>query len=91
MAKLQRLLRSRQAASLYCNAMQVASSPQPFDAVIVGSGALGNDRKTSVFNRYCQRHELPNLFCTDGAVTLSMMALTVRTCDYITREYAGKA
>ena len=66
----------------------------------VGTARMGNDRKSSVFNRYCQSHELPNLFCTDGAVwtstacqnpTLTMMALTVRTCDYITREYAGKA
>jgi choline dehydrogenase-like flavoprotein len=66
----------------------------------VGTARMGNDRKSSVFNRYCQSHELPNLFCTDGAVwtstacqnpTLTMMALTVRTCDYITREHAGKS
>ena len=65
----------------------------------VGTARMGNDRKSSVFNRYCQSHELPNLFCTDGAVwtstacqnpTLTMMALTVRTCDYITHEYSKK-
>jgi choline dehydrogenase-like flavoprotein len=58
---------------------------------------MGNDPKSSVFNRYCQSHEIPNLFCTDGAVwvssacqnpTLTMMAVTVRACDYITHEYA---
>lgn len=66
----------------------------------VGTARMGKDRKASVFNPYCQSHEIPNLFCTDGAVwtstacqnpTLTMMALTVRTCDYITREYAKKA
>ena len=60
---------------------------------------MGNDPKSSVFNRFCQSHEIPNLFCTDGAVwtstacqnpTLTMMALTVRACDYITRDYAKK-
>jgi choline dehydrogenase-like flavoprotein len=63
----------------------------------VGTARMGNDPKSSVFNRYCQSHELPNLFCTDGAVwtstacqnpTLTMMAITVRACDYMTREYA---
>lgn len=63
----------------------------------VGTARMGNDRKTSVFNQYCQNHEVKNLFCTDGAVwtstacqnpTLTMMALTVRTCDYITHEFS---
>ncbi len=63
----------------------------------VGTARMGNDPKSSVFNRYCQNHELSNLFCTDGAVwvstacqnpTLTMMAITVRACDYITSEYA---
>ena len=62
----------------------------------VGTARMGNDRRSSVFNSYCQSHEIANLFCTDGAVwtstacqnpTLTMMALTVRACDYITREY----
>jgi choline dehydrogenase-like flavoprotein len=66
----------------------------------VGTARMGDDPKSSVFNRYCQNHEIPNLFCTDGAVwtstacqnpTLTMMALTVRACDYITHEYAKKA
>jgi choline dehydrogenase-like flavoprotein len=53
-----------------------------------------------VLNRYCQSHDVENLFVTDGAAwvsigcanpTLTMMALTVRACDYIIREYAPKA
>ena len=62
----------------------------------VGTARMGNDPKTSVFNRYCQAHEVSNLFCTDGAVwvssgcqnpTLTMLAITVRTCDYIVKEW----
>jgi choline dehydrogenase-like flavoprotein len=63
----------------------------------IGTARMGNDSKTSVLNQYCQSHDVKNLFVTDGAAwvssscqnpTLTMMALTVRTCDYITNEYA---
>jgi choline dehydrogenase-like flavoprotein len=63
----------------------------------IGTARMGNDPKTSVVNKYGQAHDVPNVFVTDGAVwvssgcqnpTLTMMAITVRTCDYITREYA---
>jgi choline dehydrogenase-like flavoprotein len=63
----------------------------------VGTARMGNDSKTSVLNKYCQSHDVPNVFCTDGASyvsigcqnpTLTMMSLTVRACDYIVREYS---
>jgi choline dehydrogenase-like flavoprotein len=63
----------------------------------VGTMRMGSDKRTSVFNKYAQAHDMPNLFCTDGAVwvsqgcqnpTLTMMAITVRTMDYIKREAA---
>lgn len=66
----------------------------------IGTARMGNDNKTSVVNRFCQVHDTPNVFVTDGAVwvssgcqnpTLTMMAITVRTCDYITKEYAKQA
>lgn len=65
----------------------------------VGTARMGNDPRTSVLNKHCQAHEVDNLFVTDGAAwvssgcqnpTLTMMALTVRTCDYIVREYSKK-
>jgi choline dehydrogenase-like flavoprotein len=65
----------------------------------VGTARMGNDPKTSVTNQYCQTHDVENIFVTDGACwvtigcqnpTLTMMALTVRACEYITREYAKK-
>ncbi|MDX2150789.1 MAG: GMC family oxidoreductase [Bryobacteraceae bacterium] len=66
----------------------------------VGTARMGSDRKTSVLNKYCQSWDVENLFVTDGAAwvtigcqnpTLTMMALTVRTCDYIVREYSKRA
>lgn len=63
----------------------------------VGTARMGNDRKTSVLNKYNQAHDVENIFVTDGAAwvssgcqnpTLTMMAITVRACDYILREYS---
>ncbi len=65
----------------------------------LGTARMGNDRKTSVVNKYCQAHDVNNVFVTDGACwvssgcqnpTLTMMALTIRACDYIVREYSKK-
>ena len=62
----------------------------------LGTARMGNDPKTSVLNRFCQTHDVANLFVTDGAAwvssscqnpTLTMMALTVRACDYILKEH----
>lgn len=66
----------------------------------IGTARMGNDAKTSVLNKYCQSHDVENIFVTDGAAwvssgcgnpTLTMMALTVRACDYITHEYMKRA
>jgi choline dehydrogenase-like flavoprotein len=65
----------------------------------VGTARMGNDPKTSVVNRYCQAHDVRNVFVTDGACwvsngcqnpTLTMMAITARSCDYIIHEFARK-
>jgi choline dehydrogenase-like flavoprotein len=66
----------------------------------IGTARMGNDPKTSVVNRFNQAHDVSNIFVTDGAAwvssgcqnpTLTMMAITVRACDYILREYAKTA
>jgi choline dehydrogenase-like flavoprotein len=63
----------------------------------IGTARMSADPKKGVLNQYCQSHDVPNLFVTDGAAwvssgcqnpTLTMMALTVRACDYIVKEYA---
>jgi len=62
----------------------------------VGTARMGSDPKKSVLNRFNQTWDVKNLFVTDGSCfvssgcqnpTLTMMALTVRACDYIADEY----
>jgi choline dehydrogenase-like flavoprotein len=62
----------------------------------VGTARMGNDPKTSVLNSFSQTHEVKNLFVTDGAgwvssgcqnPTLTMMAITARTCEYIVDQH----
>jgi len=66
----------------------------------VGTARMGHDPKTSVLNKYNQTHDVDNIFVTDGAAwvsqgcqnpTLTMMAITVRACDYIKRQYGKSA
>jgi choline dehydrogenase-like flavoprotein len=61
----------------------------------VGVARMGNDPKTSVLNQYQQSHDIKNLFVVDGAgftssacqnPTLTIMALAVRSCDYLLSE-----
>jgi choline dehydrogenase-like flavoprotein len=58
----------------------------------VGTARMGDDHRKSVVNEYCQTHDVPNMFVTDGSCwvssgcqnpTLTMMAITARACDYI--------
>jgi choline dehydrogenase-like flavoprotein len=57
----------------------------------VGAVLMGDDRRKSVLNPYCQAWDCKNLFVTDGAPfvsnadknpTLSIMALAWRTSEY---------
>jgi choline dehydrogenase-like flavoprotein len=59
---------------------------------IMGTARMGNDPATSVLNKNCQSHDLPNLFILDGSPfctsagvnpTLTMQALSFRAGDYI--------
>src|SRR5919204_5380314 len=54
----------------------------------VGATRMGNDPKTSVLNKYCQAHDVKNLFIADGGpfvtnadknVTWTILALSMRT------------
>jgi choline dehydrogenase-like flavoprotein len=62
----------------------------------VGTARMGLDPKTSVLNNYNQAHDIKNLVITDGACfcssacqnpTLTMMAITVRACDYLIERF----
>jgi choline dehydrogenase-like flavoprotein len=61
----------------------------------VGTTQMGDDRRKSVLNPYCQAWDSKNLFVTDGAPfvsnadknpTLSIMALAWRTSEYIAEQ-----
>ena len=58
----------------------------------VGTARMSENPRQGVLNGYAQAHDVKNLFVTDGAAwttiacqnpTLTMMAITARTCDYI--------
>lgn len=66
----------------------------PFGHAIheVGVARMGNDPKKSVLNRYCQTHDVKNLFVMDGSCfvssacqnpTLTMMAIVCHSCAYL--------
>lgn len=61
----------------------------------VGSARMGLDPKTSVLNRFCQTHDVKNVFVVDGSsfvscpeknCTLTIMALAWRASDYLADE-----
>jgi choline dehydrogenase-like flavoprotein len=65
-----------------------------------GGARMGADPTKSVLNSYNQSWDVKNLFVTDGSCfassgtvgpALTIMALTVRACEYIAREYKANA
>ncbi len=61
----------------------------------VGAVRMGADPKTSVLNKYCQAHDVKNLFVTDGACfvsnadknpTLTILALSWRASEYLLEQ-----
>lgn len=62
----------------------------------VGTTRMGNDPKTSVTNKYCQLHDADNVFVVDAGpfvsqadknCTWTIMALAMRTSEYIVEQY----
>lgn len=60
-----------------------------------GLARMGTDPKTSVLNQFQQTHDIPNLFVMDASgfpsnpyqnPALTIMALCVRSCDYLMGE-----
>jgi len=61
----------------------------------LGTARMGDDPKKSVLNKFNQVHDVRNVLVTDGAAfvsscnqnpTLTILALTVRACDYAAEE-----
>ncbi|HKW17202.1 MAG TPA: GMC family oxidoreductase [Terriglobales bacterium] len=62
----------------------------------VGTARMGNDPKKSVLNKFCQSHDVSNVFVADGSSfvssacqnpTLTMMALCVRASDHLIERF----
>jgi choline dehydrogenase-like flavoprotein len=58
----------------------------------VGTTRMGNDKRKSVLNKWCQAHDCKNLFVVDGAPTVqqsdknatwTILAFSMRTAEYI--------
>lgn len=63
-----------------------------------GTCRMGNDPKTSVVNRYCQVHDVDNVFVIDGSVhvtnggfnpVLTIMANAYHASDYLVKTWKG--
>jgi choline dehydrogenase-like flavoprotein len=83
---------------------KVTASTRPLDQKIstggeiiheVGSIRMGDDPKTSALNKYCQSHDVKNVFVADAAPfvsnpdknpTLTICALAWRTAEYMAEE-----
>ncbi len=84
------------AAGAEINPYQRRFPPPPGDATHeVGTARMGDDPKTSALNRFCQAHDVKNLFVVDGSsfvslseknCTLTITALSWRACDYLAEE-----
>ena len=70
-------------------------SPAPPPNLQAGGCRFGDDPKTSVLNKYCQAHEVANLFVTDGSFmptggsvtyTWTIYANSFRVGDYIVKH-----
>ena len=67
-------------------------SSAPSQNLVAGGCRFGDDPKTSVLNRYCQAHDVPNLFVADAsfmptggsvAYTWTIYANALRVADHI--------
>jgi choline dehydrogenase-like flavoprotein len=77
-------------------AIQKSGAMLPGAAIHETGGArMGSDPEKSVVNPYCSVWDVPNVYVTDGAAfpsnacqnhTLTIMAMTVRTCEHILKE-----
>lgn len=71
-------------------------SGSPPTNLMAGGCRFGNDPKTSVLNKYCQAHEVDNLYVTDGSFmptggsvpyTFTIYANAFRVADHIKKQH----
>jgi len=66
-----------------------AVNPTPISRHVMGTARMGDDARTSVFDRWQRLHDVDNVVCTDSSVfptstgygpTLTIVALALRAC-----------
>ena len=75
--------------------------PEGWSIHEVGTARMGNDPKTSVTDKFCRLHDVPNVYLADASpfvsggtqnTTWSILAMCWRTMDYLKEEMrAGRA
>jgi choline dehydrogenase-like flavoprotein len=90
--KLQTLKEMAEAAEFIVESESHTLAPPGMAFHEMGTARMGSHPKNSVLNQFNQSWDVRNLFITDGSCfvsqgcqnpTLTIMALTVRACDYI--------
>ena len=93
--KLHTLKEMSEAAGFVVESETLTLAPPGMAFHEMGTARMGNDPKTSVLNKFNQSWDVKNLFVTDGSCfvsqgcqnpTLTIMALTIRACDYILEQ-----
>ena len=88
--KCEAVLEEMGAKNIYSSVSSV-----PAQNLVAGGCRFGNDPKTSVLNKYCQAHDVPNLFVADAsfmptggsvAYTWTIYANAFRVADYIIKS-----
>lgn len=91
--KCEKILEEMGAKNIYSS---ISSSPP--QNLVAGGCRFGNDPKTSVLNKYCQSHDVENLFVADAsfmptggsvAYTWTIYANAFRVADYIVKRLQG--
>ena len=70
-------------------------NPPGYSIHELGTCRMGDDRKTSVLNKWCQSHDVKNLFVVDGSSfvsggwqnpTMTIVALAMRASEHLAEE-----
>jgi choline dehydrogenase-like flavoprotein len=76
--------------------LSVSSFLEPVFNHQLGGCIMGSDPRTSVVDKFCRTHDVPNLYVVDGSVfpssseknpTLTIMALAARTADNMSDRF----
>ncbi len=75
-------------------------NPPGYSIHEVGTCRMGDDPKKSVLNKWCQSHDIKNLFVVDGSSfvtagwqnpTMTILALSMRASDYLAEQMRTNA